>query len=524
MKSFKTILLGLIILIQAALPTFAAQLIESELTAPPNENAELETNFLEAVINMEDTVELDKSVILDASQSFIPNQEEATYTWDFGDGNKDQGIEALHVYKEPGHYTVSLTITNGEASETVSKEIFVYTQLKVLLSDQPQAQKFIQIYQNLAQEQGIYLKVIDSFGSSTEFISEEVLSKKLIVESSTLKKANIIIVWTKENAGLNAISRYIRNDEGNNSLSDKNLIVITNNISTATTRIQRQFSLIQPQSIVVTREGAERPLIQSLNIDDLIQELDENGYVYELITEKTGRLQVWNFMSYLVNLLVSNGIPDNTIALLILLPVIATIIAFMKQVVGINTYGIYTPSIITLSFLVIGVYAGLLTLAISILVAALSRPLLERIHMLFIPKMAIVITLVSLTLTFTISASIYLGFFSGSFLSIAIFPMLILSTLVEKFVSTKGSKGLLSAATLMLSTVVVAIIAYLLTGGEINFGPLGIIKFNFIKNIFIAFPETVFLLVFVNLLLGKWTGLRIVERMRFKEVLRHIEE
>ena len=46
--------------------------------------------------------------------------------------------------------------------------------------------------------------------------------------------------------------------------------------------------------------------------------------------------------------------------------------------------------------------------------------------------------------------------------------MLILSTLVEKFVSVKTEKGLSSATILMTSTVVVSILAYFIVGGEIE--------------------------------------------------------
>ena len=83
-------------------------------------------------------------------------------------------------------------------------------------------------------------------------------------------------------------------------------------------------------------------------------------------------------MSYFVNFLVNSGVPDNTIALLLLLPVIAAVVVIMKQIVGVTTFGVYTPSIITLSFLVIGIYAGLLTLLAAILIGALSRPLLKK--------------------------------------------------------------------------------------------------------------------------------------------------
>jgi len=207
----------------------------------------------------------------------------------------------------------------------------------------------------------------------------------------------------------------------------------------------------------------------------------------------------------------------------LLLPVIATVVAFMRQVVGVTTFGIYTPSIITLSFLVIGLYAGLLTLAIAIFIGAISRQLLKHVRMLYIPKMAIVMTVVSLALLVILIGSTYIGLFNTQFLSIAIFPMLILSTLVEKFVSVKSEKGLSSAAVLMLSTVVVSIIAYIIAGGEVNFG-FGNMSFTYVKGLLLSYPELIFVLLVIDVLLGRWAGLRIMERIRFREVLRHIEE
>ena len=140
-----------------------------------------------------------------------------------------------------------------------------------------------------------------------------------------------------------------------------------------------------------------------------------------------------------------------------------------------------------------------------------------------IPKLAIVITMVSLTLFLILITSISLKFFDHTFLSIAIFPMLILSTLVEKFVTAKSEKGYASATLLMGETLIVSIIAYFIAGGEIDLWFTSF-KFEFIKVILLTYPETVFLFIIINILLGKWTGLRLLEHIRFREVLRHIEE
>lgn len=498
--------------------------LSQTVLALENENITKESpTYLQPVINIDNAIEVSKSTIFDASQSFIPDPAATTkYEWDFGDGNKNEGIEVLHAYKEPGRYNVTLKVDDGSNVSETLMEIFVYKKLVVMITDQDENRDRTKIFQDIAEKKGVYLKIVESYGSSTEFISEEILTKKLIEEAPSLQKAQEIIIWTKENAGLNGISRFIQNQKKTTTnFSQKTILLIENNLSTS--RAQRQFPLIQPKMMIIAKEAAIDDLLESTDDKELIEKLEERGRDYEIIDSKSGKIRPWNFMSYFVNVLINNGIPDNTIALLLLLPVIATVIAFMRQVIGLTTFGIYTPSIITLSFLVIGMYAGLFTLALAIIIGTLSRPLLKHVRMLFIPKMAIVITLVSLSLLVFLIFSIYLGLFNAQFLSIAIFPMLILSTLVEKFVSSKGEKSFASATILMLETVVVSIVAYFIAGGEINLG-IFTIKMDFVKNLMLTYPETIFLLIIANIILGKWSGLRVLERVRFREVLRHIEE
>ncbi len=480
--------------------------------------------YLESVIYTDSAIEVKKSTIFDASKSFIPNpDQELSYRWDFGDGNSNEGIEVLHAYKEPGRYNIKLIVEDEENTSETNLEVFVYRKLVAVITDQDEAQDRIKIIQDFAEKQGVFLNIIESFGSSTEFISEEILTKKITEQAQSLQKAKQIVIWTQENAGLNALSRFIQNNPDKSNFSQKTIVVLENDISSKSNRIQRQFQIMNPKMILIAKEAAIDALVETKGSDEFLNTLKERGSVYEVINAESGKLRPWNFMSYFVNVLIDNGIPDNTIALLLLLPVIATVVAFMKQVVGITTFGIYTPSIITLSFLVIGMHAGLLVLLTAIIIGTLARPLLRRVRMLYIPKMAIVITLVSLTLLLILIASIYLGLFDAQFLSIAIFPMLILSTLVEKFVSAKSEKSYTSASVLMLETVIVALIAYFIAGGEINLGFLSF-RFEFVKNLMLNYPEAVFLLIIINILLGKWSGIRVMERIRFREVLRHIEE
>jgi len=487
------------------------------------------SNYLKAVINANEAEEIGKSTIFDASQSFIPaSDNEITYSWDFGDGNIGDGQEVFHSYQEFGEYKVKLTISDGTNSSSTEFNFFAYRKLITLITDETGIQDRIILIKEFAKKKGTHINLVESFGSSTEIISEDILTKKLNESGSIFRKkdAQEILIWTKENAGLNAISRYIQVNQEKLpvDLSQKTIMIIKNDINSNVNIIQKQFSLIKPKQIIVAQERAIEIILESISNEELLSTLKEGGYVYEIINKESGVIKSWRFMSYFVNFLINKGIPDNTIALLLLLPVIATIVAFMKQVVGITTFGIYTPSVITLSFLIIGMHAGLLTLATAVIVGAILRPILKKFRLMFIPKMAIVITIVTLSILLMLITSIYLNIFEAQFLTIStMFPMIMLSTLVEKVITVKSEKGLLSAIVLMSETVFVALIAYLIVGGEMDLG-ITTLQTGYIKRMIITYPELIFALLIINIGLGRWSGLRVFERFRFREIFRHIEE
>lgn len=57
-----------------------------------------------------------------------------TYSWDFGDGNTSTEQNPLHTYATQGLYTVSLTITSGDCSNTVTLPVHAYPVQNVTVS------------------------------------------------------------------------------------------------------------------------------------------------------------------------------------------------------------------------------------------------------------------------------------------------------------------------------------------------------------------------------------------------------
>ncbi len=218
--------------------------------------------------------------------------------------------------------------------------------------------------------------------------------------------------------------------------------------------------------------------------------------------------------SHFVEFAVHNGVPLSTVTLILMLPIIVTIITFFRQVIGIKAFGIYTPAMITFAFLGIGLQAGNFSKGIKygtsifvmvILVGTLSRILMKRFRLLYLPRMAIVITLVSFA---TLGVLILGGYFKRTGLAgVEIFPILIMITLVEKFVSTQIEKGSRTAIILSVETLIISLISYFIISWQV--------LLIFVQQ----YPWVILFTILINLFLGRWTGLRLIEYFRFKDLI-----
>ena len=479
---------------------------------------EFNVNDLRPVIGGADIIGVDKNIILDASATFLPLPDQpATYEWNLGNGTTIYGEEVVTSYSQAGNYIVTLTVTQGTETASISKEIFAYNKLVLLLTDVSERVENIQNLKDDAAQEGTLVFVIDSYDSTTAFMSEEALYNKLNDNLSVLANANGVAVWTSRGSGINALTRLVQQgvEKGDTKIGDalntKSIIVITEeNIGTLSRIMQGNFNIIEPKQMIITRQYELRNYIAAESDDVFLMDLEKSVSDYKVVNKETGRISILNSISYLVSFMVSKGIPSNTVVLLLMLPIIATIIAVLKQVIGITTFGLYTPSIITLSFLALGLKFGLAILFIIIITGALVRRILDRFHLLHIPRIAIVLTMSTLIILLTLALGTYLGI--SSIATIAVFPMLIMTTLAEKFVSALGGKGFFAALLLMLETAFVSLICY------------WVVEWNYLQNLILGHPEIILLLIFFNYALGRWSGLRLIEYIRFREVMKHAEE
>lgn len=508
LQCFLSFLIGVFVLLMPILAM--AQAEEPEEVAL--EGIILEEMIPLATINADAQKEVGKAAIFDASTSSLPEDYyRVVYNWDFGDGNSDQGIETVHSYAEPGEYDVVLSIeVDNELYAEAKTTIFAYRQRFLLITDQSSHEERIESQVEYARQNGVYVQIISSYDPASEFLVEEELLQKLNESLTDLQITQEVVVWTRGSTGLTVLSRLSKTLTDPTVFHDKDFVVITDqSLSTIGNIAQGTFRTIQPEQMILTRPEALWMLFEEKDFASFQEGLETRGIEHVVMAEEV-RLSPLNFMSFIINYMVEKGVPSNSLLLILMLPVIVTIVAFLKQMVGLTTMGVYTPSIITLSFIALDIRFGLILFAIILLFGALTRLFLRRYRLLYIPRMAILLTIVSLT----ILAVMFLGayFDISQLVSISIFPMLIMSTMVEKFVNVLGERGIKPALVMIGSTTFVSVVCYYFA------------EWAFLKTLIFGHPELIFVFLIVNIFLGRWTGLRLLEYVRFREIFRYAEE
>lgn len=212
-----------------------------------------------------------------------------------------------------------------------------------------------------------------------------------------------------------------------------------------------------------------------------------------------------------IRFLLENGLPLQTVGLLLMVPIIVTLVAFFRQVVGIKAFGIYTPSIFTFALLAFdpnGLKYGIAIFASILFVGMVTRYALRHFRLLYLPRVAITLSTVALAVV----GILLLGGYTQrtGLATVSIFPLLIMITLTEKFVATQIEKGTRTALVLAGETLLIAIIGYFL------------ISWDALIVVMLSHPWIVLFTYVINFILGRWSGLRLTEYIRFRKVLRYL--
>lgn len=232
----------------------------------------------------------------------------------------------------------------------------------------------------------------------------------------------------------------------------------------------------------------------------------EATYRLESVLDKQ-EVGVFGWGKKAVRLAVGNGVSASTIVLLLLLPLLATMVSVLHYVFGLVGYGIFMPTMIAVTFLATGIFGGLLLFAIIVLITLMGSLLLRKLKLHFWPSRAINLIFITLGTFLLMLLSTYIEIIDIS--KISIFPVLFMIMLAEEFVRTQLTRSKKEAKKLTFGTLVLAI--------------TGAIMMNVreVQEWVLLHPELVVVLViFINLVVGSYAGMRVSEMKRFKKAIR----
>ncbi|MDP1603457.1 MAG: inactive transglutaminase family protein [Legionella sp.] len=193
---------------------------------------------------------------------------------------------------------------------------------------------------------------------------------------------------------------------------------------------------------------------------------------------------------------------QETYKILLTVPIGAFIILLLRNFVGLKTFGTFMPVLIALAFRETHVIWGITLFVIIVSFGLLARFYLDQLRLLLVPRLAAILTVVILLMIFISVLSQNLGLESG--LSVALFPMVILTMTIERMCITWDERGAGDAIKSGIGSLVAAVIAF----WAMNYPPMQYLVF--------AFPELLLVLLALILWFGQYRGYRLFELFRFK--------
>jgi hypothetical protein len=188
------------------------------------------------------------------------------------------------------------------------------------------------------------------------------------------------------------------------------------------------------------------------------------------------------------------------------IPLGALVLVLLRNIVGIKTFGTFSPVLIALAFRETRLVNGILLFSLVVILGLSVRFYLEQLKLLMVPRLAavliIVVLLMSALSVLTYKLGLELGF------SVTLFPMVILTMTIERMSVVWEERGPTEAIQQAMGSMFGAVLSY------------GLMNNKEIEHLLFVFPELLLVLLAVTLLLGRYTGYRLLELRRFRSMVR----
>lgn len=255
--------------------------------------------------------------------------------------------------------------------------------------------------------------------------------------------------------------------------------------------------------------ASDRPLLAIEGNPNASVQLTVGRNLADALALAERRLEVQNANLVRYSLLSLPLQSQATYQILLMVPIGAFIMLLLRNLVGVKTFGTFMPVLIAISFRDTGLVAGVVLFTLVVSVGLLIRFYLERLRLLLVPRLTAVLIIVVLLMAGVSVLANQLNIEVG--LSVALFPMVIMAMTIERMSVTWEERGASAAVKEGIGSMIVAVLAYF----AMSWAPL--------VHLVFVYPETLLLLFAAALVLGRYSGYRLSELLRFRNLAREAD-
>lgn len=196
--------------------------------------------------------------------------------------------------------------------------------------------------------------------------------------------------------------------------------------------------------------------------------------------------------------------------IVLMIPIGALVIVLLRQLIGIPTFGTFMPVLMALSFRETGLVWGIGLFTIVVMIGLFLRAYFDELRLLVVPRLAAVLTIVVLLIAALTMVSYRFGISAG--LSVTLFPMIILTMVIERMALVTEEFGAKTARRTAYGSLVAASLAYACMHNAL------------MEHLIFLFPELLLIVLACCILLGRYNGYKLSEYFRFKKLAKAIQD
>ncbi|HXH30348.1 MAG TPA: UUP1 family membrane protein [Bacteriovoracaceae bacterium] len=191
---------------------------------------------------------------------------------------------------------------------------------------------------------------------------------------------------------------------------------------------------------------------------------------------------------------------------ILLIPLGTLVLSLARNIIGIPTFGIFTPILLTLFFKETSFGFGMLFFSVVVLIGIGERYVLDKFYLLAVPRLSIILNLVIMLMIGYSFISSDIDFIFQKHL--AFFPIVIVTTNIERLSIMIAEEGIVNTLKTLLGTLIIAILGY------------SLYSISALEMFMFTNPELLLTIIGLLILIGKYKGYRLSEFIRFRDLVK----